>query len=93
VTTDTFAVDNIGDPEPVIVQSNCTEVTIGEDGDSPTLAWKLRRPDKTSNPRTFPPGERKTLRGVFTKGDTVAWVETVGGAGTFFRDEGGSRYD
>jgi len=88
--TSTFSVDNVGDPEPVIIDTNCTEVMFGEDpsvANFPTTDWTLRAPSKTDTPIRQEIGTQKVMRPpkghTFDIGQIVAYVATVIGTTTF----------
>ncbi len=93
--TDTFSVNNIGDPEPVTVNEACQKVTIGEKRDVagwPTTDWYLRMPLKTSPAVPFVKGDVFDItvdmihtRAQLAKDEIIAYVETASGTTTFFK--------
>ena len=87
-----FTVNNVGDPEPVVVQTVCSQVTVGEDEEVvgyPTQDFKVRKPEKTDDTRYLGAGKTYTFRRHthWNPGDIAGYVETVGGSTTFFQDE------
>lgn len=86
--TRTFAVNDVGDPEPVMVQTYCNRVTVAEDPGA--SGWprdfNVRAPDKTSPAFRKPGGTSQLFQSVsehvkFTPGQIIGYVETVSGAG------------
>ena len=92
--TNTFSVNDSGDPEAVIVATVCRKVGVGEDpsvANWPTTDFKVYRPDKTNTSRQIPAGVsyifQKPDGQFYNPGDTAGYVATVTGATTFFQDE------
>jgi hypothetical protein len=89
--TSTFTVNSTGDPEPIIVGTNCRKVTVGEDASVsnwPTTDYLVYGTDKQSTPVQRPAGsltviERGSAQSAFNKGSIVGYVATVTGSTTF----------
>lgn len=77
----------------VTAQTNCTQVTIGEDPSVsgwPTTDFLIAKPGSASTPRRISAGGTYTfsaMGGRFTQGTIVGYVEAVSGSTTFFQDE------
>lgn len=92
--TELFTVNNVGDPEAVVVKEYCARVVIGESPAVvgwPTTDYVVRKQSATSDPRRIFAGTFYTFenpRGFWRPGDVCGYVETVSGTTTFIRDEG-----
>ncbi len=91
----TFAVDNIGAPEPVVVQSVCRRIWIREQGaadGSAAQQYNVRIPFSTSPAVAKAAGEPHEFLApypseFFAPGITIAFVETLTAATTFVQIE------
>jgi hypothetical protein len=91
--TNTFTVNNAGDPEPVIVETVCKSITIREDPSVatwPTTDYRIFKPTKTDTPLVKLAGESYVFDrrgGFFFPGDVAGYVETISGSTIFSQDE------
>lgn len=90
--TDTFSVDAVGNPEPIIVATVCNRVKVRQDDLSGNKTqFKVRKPFATSNPVLYEGGmsvEFMQPEGKFWfPGDPIAYIEMVAGSDTFQRVE------
>ena len=93
--TSTFTVNNVLDPEPVIVTSMCRSVTIGEDpgvAGWPNSDYRVKGTAADSALTTQPAGtrftfERRTGQPAYSPGQIIGYVETVTGSTTFLQVE------
>ncbi|MGH8865357.1 MAG: hypothetical protein ACREVZ_12050 [Burkholderiales bacterium] len=95
--TFTFTADNIGAPEPIVVQTVCKRVTVRQqsvaDG-TVSQMYRIRAPLATSpavlkavgEPTEFLADGDPPQRG-FPVGATIAFIETLTGAETFVQQE------
>jgi hypothetical protein len=94
--TTTFTVNNVSDPEPIIVGSFCREVRIQEDpgiGSTwPTTDYNVYGTGDVSTAVRKIAGTtftitRVPLQGCFAPGEIVGYIETVAGSTTFLQIE------
>lgn len=89
--TSQFTVNDIGDPEPIIVRSVCRHVLVGEDSSVanwPTSDYRIKGVDPSSVMVQRPAGvltefSRRSNQSAFSPGDIVGYVEMVSGSTTF----------
>lgn len=93
-----FPVNDVGDPEPVTIQSsghNIREVTIGvlrSDAGWGSTGFYWYAPDTTSDPEFISIGGTKNIvvkpgQQPFRTGQTIGYVATESGSVTFFQSE------
>ncbi len=89
--TFTFTVDNVGNPEPVTVQTPCRQVIIRENASPPTTDYFVRQPMATSSQVRKFQGETTGFEAgpdnLFLPGQIIAYVETVAGSVSFSQEE------
>ncbi len=89
--TFTFTVDNVGNPEPVTVQTPCRRVYIREQGAAGTTDYFVRQPSATDPQERKAAGETTMFEAatdnLFQTGQIIAYVETVTGSVTFSQRE------
>jgi hypothetical protein len=92
--TSLFTVNAVGDPEPVTATVVSSRIEIGEDPSQagwPTTDYLVRSPLALDSPRQMPAGTiyvfTKPNKKFFMPGEVVAYVETVTGSTSFFKDE------
>jgi hypothetical protein len=88
--TFTFTVDAVGDPEAVVAQSDCMEITVYENDQAGTADYLVRVPFKASPAVTKPAGTKYIFRkggSGFSKGSVAGYVEMVTGSVTFAQEE------
>lgn len=90
-----FTVNSIGAPEPIIVQTVCKRIKVGEDPSQagyPTTDFQVFKPTSTSGPRQIAVGgvyddlTRDDPR-LWQPGDTAGYVATITGSIQMFQDE------
>ena len=90
-----FTVNAVGSPEPIIVQTVCRHIEIGEDPSNsgfPTTDYKVRKPTADDDPRQVPVGavyaqfDRLGPK-AWQPGEIAGYVETVQGSASFYQDE------
>lgn len=88
MATKNFNVNSLGYSQVVLV-SDCTEVTVGEDNQAGTTDYYVSGTGNDSDKITKPAGSQKTFKGNFRAGQTAGWVKTVTGSVTFSQEENG----
>jgi hypothetical protein len=88
--TTTYTVNDVGDPEPVIANIECSEIKIREDPSVdgwPTADYKVTGTAPGSTPISCPMGTEHLFPAGpgqhFVPGDIVGYVETTSGSTTF----------
>lgn len=89
--TSQFTVNDIGDPEPIIVHTVCRHVLVGEDSSVanwPTTDYRIKGTDNNSAMVQRPAGvltefSRQSNQSAYSPGDIIGYVETVSGSTTF----------
>ena len=88
-----FAVDNIGSPEPVVVQTTpCNKIILQEANGLSTQDFRVYRPGATCTPSYVTAGSPKILYPPagfrwFIQGETVAYAATVAGSISMAQEE------
>lgn len=87
--TYTFSVDNVGNAEPIIAQSNCQKILLCENARAATTDFNVYAPRRTDPAIRYAAGEICTFESPFNfnnfykSGQTVGYIETITGTVTF----------
>jgi hypothetical protein len=85
--TNTFTVDNVGNPEAVTADIACSKITVREQGAAGTTDYNVRAPSMTDAVYRKVAGESTVFQAppgvLFQPGDAVGYLETLSGSVTF----------
>jgi hypothetical protein len=95
IKTSTFTVNDIGDPEPVIVSIDCKQVMIGEDPSVsgwPTTDYQVKGIEASSDWIQCAAGTKFIFQSTvnappFSANQVVGYVQTISGSTTFLKAE------